>query len=49
MNPKRLVVAAAYLPAYCYVQEGVHGTGVTGVYSTSEEVWTPETAWKEAK
>ena len=41
-----LVVAAAYLPAYCYVQEGVHGTGV---YSTSEEVWTPETAWKEAK
>ena len=46
MNPKRLVVAAAYLPAYCYVQEGVHGTGV---YSTSEEVGTPETAWKEAK
>lgn len=46
MNPKRLVVAAAYLPAYCYVREGVHGTGV---YSTSEAVWTPETAWKEAK
>ena len=41
MNPKRLVVAAAYLPAYCYVQEGV--------YSTSEEVWTPENAWKDAK
>ena len=46
MNLKRLVVAAAYLPAYCYVQEGVHGTGV---YSTSEEVRMPETAWKKAK
>lgn len=41
-----LVVACGYQPAYCYVQSGVHDTGVC---STTAESWTPECAWKEAK
>lgn len=38
-----LVVAAGYQPAYCFVQEGVHDTGVC---ATTAEAWTPNCAWK---
>lgn len=38
-----LVVAAGYLPAYCFVQDGVHDTGVC---ATTAEAWTPNCAWK---
>lgn len=41
-----LVVAAGYMPAYCYAQEGVHDTGIC---TTTAEGWTPERAWKEAQ
>lgn len=38
-----LVVAAGYQPAYCFVQEGVHDTGIC---ATTAEAWTPNCAWK---
>ena len=40
-----LVVAMGYQGAYCYVQPGVHDTGVC---ATTAESWTPERAWKES-
>lgn len=39
-----LVVAMGYQGAYCYVQPGVHDTGVC---ATTAESWTPERVWKE--